>query len=444
MANRHCRGTQLALFVALAGAVLTLAPLDCAQAQTTGLDQLGRWYLAQVQWRDRGTLPSDNEFAAPLTAQYNWAYGGIVMGLNVRARGTSSYYATVALNDNAQLDVLDSFGPVIGPAVWDAGKYHMAAGLPNGQLVLWLCAPGAMPHRVVLTDSYTPGTGFDLAVYPPDPISRTWEDWVVSAAYQYSQGDPGLLVESFHGDGRSLDYTSTLGTQGDLVSVQYADYPLQGSGITPYAIFTHKRDNQPTTGNNAHTSLLAAWYSTSEGRWVPAHLRDTGLYLGTTFFGWSGSNAVALAAFDESDQSGLYGGLQLISTSINRHGQVSSTAPSSCWLPCAPRLSQFCFLESARVASPFTVLSDGLDIFMGWRVQPSGGGEGLEYYHLRLFTGERIQQGTGVSARYPILGVAAAAHWSTGDPSLYWIQRGNDRGEAGGLLYQLVYWAGTQ
>jgi hypothetical protein len=442
------RGGRLAraLWAAALGIGLALGSAQGAFAQTAGLEQLGRWYLAEVGWRDRGTLPSDNELAAPLIAQYNWAYGAIAMGLNVRARGTSSYYAAVALNDNAQLDVLDSFGPVSGPVLWDAGKYHLAAGLPNGQLVVWLCAPGAMPRRVVLTDSYTPGTGFDLAVYPPDPVSRTWESWVISAAYQYSQGDPGLLVESFHGDGSSLDFTSTLGTPGNLVSVQYADYPASAGGSTPYVAFTCERDNQPSPGNNAHTGLLTAWYSSSEGRWVPANFRNTGLYLGNTSLGWGGANGTAtvLAAFDESDQSGLYGGLQLLTTSINRHGQVASTAHSACWLPCAPRRDNFCFLDSARLAGPFTVLSDGLDVFFGWRVQAANGGQGLEYYHLRLHQGERAQQGTGTQARFPILGVAAAAHWSSGDPSLYWIQRGNSSGETGGVLYQLVYWAGAK
>ncbi len=434
---------RLACLVALAGISLALALPSGALAQTTGLDQLGRWYLAEVDWSDRGALPSDNELAAPLIAEYNWAYGAIMMGLNVRARGTSSYYAAVALNDNAKLDALDSFGPVSSPALWDAGKYHLAAGLPSGQLVVWLCAPGTQPRRVVLTDSYTAGTGFDLAVYPPDPISTDWSKWVISAAYQYSKGDSGLQVESFHGDGRSLDYTNTLPTPGNLVSVQYMDYPLEDGNITPYVVFSCERDTRPVAGNNSHTGLQAAWYSGAEGRWVPVVLRETGVYLGKTYLAQSGTAITALAAFDQTDAGGAYGGLQLISTSANRHGQVASTLHSNCWLPCAPQSNNLCFLQSARVSSPFTVLSDGLDVFFGWRVQPAGGGQGVDYYHLRLFQGERSAQGAANTAHYPVLGVAAAAHWSTGDPSIYWVQRGNDRGEAGGVLYQLVYWAGA-
>jgi hypothetical protein len=434
-------GERWVMLAAALGIWLALAPSGMARAQTTGLEQLGRWYLAEIGWRSRGTLPADNEIASPLIAQYNWAYGAIVMGLNVRARGTNSYYATIALNDNALLDSLDSVGPLNGTALWDAGKYHLAAGLPNGQLVVWLTVPGASPQRVILSSNYAPGTGFDLAVYPPEPLTAKWEDWVITAAYQYNQDTPGLQAESFNGRGESRDYTTTLPTPGSLVSVQYADYPRDG-GWTPYVVFTCLRDKQAVSGNNAHTSVQAAWYDSAQGNWIPANFRNTGLYLGNCYLGWKNGSAFALTAFDESDQFSIYGGLQLLTSSINRHGQVATSANSSCWLPTAPVAANFSYLDSARVASPFTVLSDGLDVFLGWRVKPAKGGDGVEYYNLKLFQGERVQQNNVDVAKYPVQGVAAAAHWSTGDPSLYWVQRGSANGISGGVLYQLVYWAG--
>jgi hypothetical protein len=441
MAGKVGGGKVIALLLGTA-LWLAVAP-GAAQAQTAGLEQLGRWYLAELNWRNRGTLPADNEAAAPLVAQYNWAYGAITMGLNIRARGTNSYYAAIAINDNASLDYLDSVGPANGPALWRAGKYFLAAGLPNGQLVVWLTAPGASPRRIVLTNSYTGGTGFDVAVYPPDPLGTDWAKWFISAAYQNSDSSRGLVVESFTGAGTSQGITSTLQTPGNLVDVRYLDFPLADkSSYTAYTVFTYERDNQPVPGNNTHTGIQAAWYNMSQNQWAPTSFRDTGLYLGNCYLGWKNSAVCALVAFDQSEGASLYGGLQLLNCSANRLNQVATSAAGSCWLPVAPVRNNFYFLESARVASPFTVLSDGQDIYLGWQVQSNRGGNQLEYFHLCLYRGDRQTQGNTELALYPIQGVAAAAHWSTGDPSLYWVQRGSNRGASGGVLYQLVYWAG--
>jgi len=63
---------------------------------------------------------------------------------------------------------------------------------------------------------------------------------------------------------------------------------------------------------------------------------------------------------------------------------------------------------------------------------------GLQLSSVRLHYGARLAGGSGNAAFYPILGLAAAAHWRSGNPEIYWVQLGSDHAD-GGQLFSLSY-----
>ena len=185
------------LFLLAAGLSLSTP----AAAQVGGLDQPGNWEYREVYWRDSGGLPVDREFSGPLAAQYNWAYGMTVLGVNVRGVGSTDYYAAVALYNSGYLDVLSVIGPLPLPVTWDSGPFHMAAGLPDGRLIVWLTAPGELPRELQFSNSYQPNTGFDVTVYTPAQANTKWAEWWITGVYQISGGDQSVAVENQDGNG---------------------------------------------------------------------------------------------------------------------------------------------------------------------------------------------------------------------------------------------------
>jgi hypothetical protein len=65
-------------------------------------------------------------------------------------------------------------------------------------------------------------------------------------------------------------------------------------------------------------------------------------------------------------------------------------------------------------------------------------GSELGFSFFRLFQGESRQDAGGVVPQYPMLGVAATSHWSSGDPEVFWVQKGSQN-HGGGQLYRMQY-----
>ena len=422
-----------AVVLALIAAVLL--PAAAAKAQVAGLDQLADWYMGEVTWHSSAGLPVNTEFVGPLTAAYNWAFGATVLGVNVRIVGTSEYYCAIATLQNGVLDTLDTAGPFNAPARWDSGPYHIAAGTADGVLTCWLTAPRQYPQRLQFTTFYEPDTAFDFAVYPPQPVDATWANWWVTGVYQYSVFSPQLVVASMDAAGQPRGGLQALNLDGDLRSVAYMDYPV-GAGSIPYAVFTTLYDRDLELGNNDHLRSTGAWFSASRG-WYTGTLRQAGLYNGQVFLA-GGEQPLGLLGYDESDSYNLSSSLTLITPNVQQGASVTTHIGPNCYLPVTVSTANCCFFSSARSNYPLVAYSDGTDIGLGFYVPPQSRSNRLEYYFMLANQGEQASFDGQWQAVYPVQAVAATAHWSTGNPELYWVQHGS-RNNTLGALFHLYY-----
>ncbi|MCH7471986.1 hypothetical protein IIA79_03435 [bacterium] len=433
----HAPGSARASWLGLLVSILLLLLPSPAAAQTAGLDQLSDWYLSKAGWRSTSGLPVDIEFAPPLTAHYNWAYGVTALGLNMRGVGSSDFYTVFAIYQDGLLDSLDVIGPLSGSSQWDSGPYHMAAGLPDGRIVVWLTAPREDPRQFTLADSYAPGSPIDVVVHPSDPLQADWENWWITAAFEYNALDPTLLVSSSDGDGKSMGFFQTIALPGELRSVAYLDYPGPRSSIA-YLLYTVVRDRRVELGNNQHTTTYAAWYVAGQS-WRVQTLRNSGLYSGGVFIGGASQGPFGMVAWDESDIYSISGGAQLLNITSQDGVQVQTSIGARVYLsnPMTTGISSFLF--STRSHYPMLIFSDGANLRLSYYIPSQGRiSDELAYLGVDLFQGEQVEEGGKLAPAYPITAVATAAHWSTGNPEIFWVQKGS-RDHPGGQLYRMAY-----
>ena len=84
------------IVLSLAILLVAILPIQSARAADRDLESLGNWFGDRVDWRVSLGLPVDTEFIAPITADYNWAYGTPLLGVNVREYNTRNYYVAIA------------------------------------------------------------------------------------------------------------------------------------------------------------------------------------------------------------------------------------------------------------------------------------------------------------------------------------------------------------
>jgi hypothetical protein len=350
------------LFAFCLAAVAALGPLQPAAAQVAGLDQLGNWEYREIYWRDAGGLPVDREFAGPLVAQYNWAYGMTVVGVNVKGVGAEEYYAAVALYNTGYLDAMAVVGPLSLPVTWDAGPFHVAAGLPDGRLLVWLTAPGEMPRELQFSSSYQPNTAFDITAYTPAQANTNWPEWWITGAYQLAGVDRTIAVENQDGNGQLKSSLGLIDVPGFLESIAYLDYP-SGEEWVPFLLLTVARDDQALPGNNEHLLTMAAFYDYDTG-WAVQTLRNSGIDNGAVFCGYD-EQAQFLVAYDESDQYTVTGGLQQVSFTNPASPSAGMVLNGFDRLPVAAEIALWEYFDSARTSLPMVIAGNGADLFLG-------------------------------------------------------------------------------
>lgn len=408
---------------ALALLLIGLALSGNAAAQTARLDDSLNWRLEPVVWGKVAGISDGANILAPITAHYNMAYGATVLGLNAR-EGGSVYYAVIANYRDGQLDVLDTLGPLEAPAEWHSGPYHLAAGLPDGRLVVFLTVPGKYPSQVTISWEYAPHTPFDCVVRPPDPPSELWEAWSITAAYQLDLPEPELAVKTYDGRGLVMDEASAIEIWQRLLSVVYYDRPISKGSI-------------PTLGCVTNRGVFAAWHEYGWG-WHIEKL--AGEQLGNARLGVAprAADPAFVALFlDDTDP---FATLKLQRIGLNySEGGIAIRWGQSGSLPEIVDIRSQCFINSLLSPEPLLAYATDADVFLAWQDNRADSREqGLPLRTTRLHFGERLTGTNSNTPAYPILGLAGAAHWSSGYPEIFWVQLGS-RFSGGGQVFRLAY-----
>ncbi|GEM_PF-2408515 len=414
------RGCAAGLLIALLLGPLVLA---AASEQTAGLAELRDWTRQEYSWRDRGGLPTGTTLTGPLTAHYNMAYGATVLGLNLR--DGDLYYAVCASVQQDQLTALAHLGPLRQPVQWHSGPYHLAAGLGDRRLMVWLTAPRQYPRLLTASNRYVPNTPLSCLVQPPEPLGEDWERWTVTVVHQYDDFSPAVAVETVDGAGRKVDNLPLLDVFEPLTGLAAATLELGGQDVTWVLL----ADGE---------GVYSGWYDQQRGwRGQVLHAEDlSGVMLHLP----SGPAPLhALCWYNDPARDYAGGIVQLIDLDVSSGQRVSVSWGASDELPYgldAPRLAP---VESTRSAWPLIALATDADVHLLYRSPDADPRRrGLQLSSVRLHYGARLAGGSGNAAFYPILGLAAAAHWRSGNPEIYWVQLGSDHAD-GGQLFSLSY-----
>lgn len=396
-----------------------------SRAQAAQLANLSDWRSEQLAWRDGGGLPVDSEFTAPLCAQYNWAYGATVLGLTAYSPDSGNYYAVLGVYSAGVLDALDQAGPAGGMPQFHAGRYHLAAALSDGRVYIWLTAPGAVPHKLMLANDAIPGTPIACLVYPPEPLSVDWDDWWITVAYCLNDSGPYLQVESFKGTGASAGFIAGFALPSALNAVALKDGGSQPPQLLYSVIDTPATYNQPVLAG----VYLAAYAGNG---WRTTRCMDAGNRGAVLHPGASGSWDSVIAAMDP-DSPGLV--LRRMTYAISDNAMLPVLGGFDYFQ--LPFLQRRCFLfESVLSPLPLLALSDGTDILLAWwQEQPGRAGSALGYAMQKLSDGNNYPGG---DPEYPVVAVAASAHWSSGAPEVYWVQQGSPARKTG-QLFRMAY-----
>lgn len=430
MANGIIRGRdmwQAALAVLLIS--MSLAPV--ASAQISELTVLNDWNMSEVTWADRGGLPVDCEFVAPLAAHYNMSYGAIALGVNVRS-GSTAYYAAMASYQDGRLDVLDSLGPFAHPVRWNVGPFHAAASLPTDELVVWLAVPGEYPQRVHLDLPYSQ---FACLVYPAPrqlPGDPRWAEWTIITASEdeslaeSGSGTSALTIELYDGLGRFLEGLPVIDLLEPLEAVAYVDYPL-GEGVLPYVLYC--------TASN----IACAYFDYGTGRWYENWLAGASLYDVYPYLDSDSAPLMGLVLFHDDNDSLGNAILQQLDIAAPSDSYINTRWGVDTSLGQDYALEDCVFISTTRSNYPLLTATDGGDIIFAYHSTPAAQATAeLTYNTALLHRGERRVAGGSEVASYPIMGVAGAAHWSSGDPTVFWVQLGG-RDHPGGQLWSLEY-----
>lgn len=413
------RAVQLALLLSLA----ILPQLAGAAERTAGLVELRDWTLSELTWRDRAGLPSESTFTGPLAAYYNMAFGATVLGVNLLAGGNEYYAACVSCSGD-QLKALAYLGPLRQPVQWRAGPYFLAAGLGDGRLVVWLTAPREYPRLVTVSSRYEPNTPFACRVAPPEPPSAEWERWTATAAYLEGGLQAGLVVATVDGNGRALETLPALEVYEPLDDVVYAALAV-GERRMPAVLLADAE------------GLYWASYGEPQG-WRGQPLAGSGISDVQLYLGATAAPPYALAWFDEED---YHGGRRIQRIDLDSGG---GQGPGVRWgpagvLPRGLEPLRLATVDSTRSAWPLLAVASTADIHLFYRSAAADPRlRQLQLSSVQLHSGDRLAAAGDSPAAYPILAVAAAAHWQSGDPEVYWVQFGSLDAD-GGQLYRLAY-----
>jgi hypothetical protein len=412
---------RLVWTAALLSIVITCLVALPVASRAQNLADITSWRVQRVRWFDRGGLPVDNEFTSPMVAQYNWAYGATVLGVTVHRNGGNDYYAALAVYNGNALAALDVLGPFSTQPQFNAGRYHVAVAQPDGRVYAWLTAPGADPRRVLLADDAVPGAPVACLALPPDPPSAKWEQWNVMLAYCSNSDPPYLEVISYTGEGKSTGQIFGLSLPSALNAVSL----VGSSGLAPQVLFS-VLDTPATSNVNAQVGL----YLSSRGAngWYTQRVAGAGSRGVVLHPGVAGSWETAIVMMDATS-SGFF--MQQLGFATLDSGMQPSMGAYS-YFSAQFQPSCISLFESTRSTLPLMAYSDGLDVSLVWR-ETQRGHEGslLGISSLVLHQGETSTQR---SAIYPVLAVAGTAHWSTGNPEVYWVQQGSVDNSTGQLF----------
>ena len=424
--------------------LLLLAAACCLLAGRTvraaerDMDLPGNWFGDRVEWRSSLGLPVDTEFVAPLCAQYNWAYGNTVLGINVRRFGTREYFTAIASYSDERLDILESEGPLQDASQLRSGRYHVTAGLANGSILCWLTAPGEYPLRLPLTDRYLRGSGFDVIVEAPDPPGNNWEAWTILLCYQTSRVGNDIVTEAYDGTGRLLYDLPGLRIDGLVREVEYTRHPTPGTDL-PWLLISVDY-GAVDAGVPDSVAVGTAWY-VPDDQWYTQGVRNTSrdnssIYLDED----AAAGGLAMMAWDDSDEYGVGGFIERLHLRQGNARQIITDKGLPNLINSYTSRRNWCFAKTAANRFPYIVFSNGTDIMFGYNAARRGSaGSDVGYHTFTLQHGEVITDDYGnAGALYPVSGLALSTHWNTGQPHVFYIRNGSADYE-GGQLYQLQY-----
>jgi len=402
-----------------------------ASAGLPGLDNPDYWRLREVTWADKGGVPIDSQFSQGLSAHYNLAYGTTVLGVTTRVPDDNHYYAVVASCEDSQLTTLDYMGPFNTAPTWHSGPYHVAAGLPDGRLVVWLTAPGEFPVPLTASWNYIPGTPFSCQAYPPEPPAKRWQDWTATVAYEVDPDNPGIAVITIDGIGRVIAGLDILDLSNHLAEIHLREYTF-GEYIIPGLLIY------------SGASIYSAWHHPTWG-WRAEKLSDSRLDRVRLWLSPGIRQPGALAIFNDNADILDVPVLQQINLAITAETGITARWGKSAKFDQNYEYDETSFIDTVQLVWPLIAQSTGTDIWLSYHYQdPRAKPGSLVFKSALLHTGERGIIGSEEVALHPVLSISGASHWNTGTPEIFWVQLGGGRLYGEGALYQLEYVATEQ
>ncbi|MCB1220599.1 MAG: hypothetical protein H7A35_02965 [Planctomycetales bacterium] len=425
------------IVLSLAILLVAILPIQSARAADRDLESLGNWFGDRVDWRVSLGLPVDTEFIAPITADYNWAYGTPLLGVNVREYNTRNYYVAIAGFSDGRLDIYDSEGPMNATAELRSGRYHVTAGLPNGRLLCWLTVPGQFPIRLELSRSYLPGSGFDVVVDPPEPVSANLADWTILASYQTNVAGNNIATDVMDGNGRLLYELPGLEMDGVVRQLEYTREPV--AGVDMAWMLMSVEYGEPRAGDVLRSAVGTAWFVPGQ-QWYTQAVRPTGRNNSSIYLDNTAGGALALMAWDSSDNYQTLSYIDRLHMRMGNTRQVITDKGIANLLSYYTTTRNWCFRRTAANRFPYVLFSDGRDLLFGYNATRRGEeGDEAGYRSFALMQGERVSDDYGnEGALYPVDGVTMSTHWSTGAPLVFYIRNGS-ADYPGGQLYHLQY-----
>lgn len=415
------------LLLALTSLLMYSGPASAAE-----FDDNRNWLTTEVAWSDSGRLSADHQLAAPLTACYNMAYGTPVLGINVMTpRG--DYVAAITALSGGELRWLDSVEGLPAPVQWDAGKYFVAANVPDRELIVWFTAPAQNPYRLRLPIATEM---FDCIAFPPPGIQSEpapWRDWRIAVAHHIGSIDdyPGadttkLSVAYLDGTGSAVEELPLVPLKYSPSVFQFLEYPIDG-GSVPLLVGANR------------AGVHSAYYDTGSQTWIGQTLPYDAAALWGLYLDHSPYGPTAIIHYIEDSASGKYTVMGEIALREGRPGQILSGWGGSRWFEGTYGGSQRAFIRTTYSPYPFLV---GADIGrLGLAYNPASShtaDDNLGYRSVVLVPGSRGLGAALPDVQSPIAAVAGSSHWRSGMPSLFWIQQDNTaRGDTS--LYVTTY-----
>lgn len=403
--------------------VLALTP-STVLAKYEGYSDTLSWNIAEMDWADMSGLPRDVEFTAPVTASYNLGYGTTMLGLNLRSGAEGNqYYLAIASCVNGQLTVYDYMGPFEAPVQWDSGPYHLAAGLPDRRLAVWLTAPGEYPRLSYLAFDYQPSTTFTCTVVPPSGLANNWPAWQIDAAYLTDNRT--LAVGAYDGLGRFLAGPELLDTVYSVNSIVMRKLAL-GDIWTTSVVYTNSK------------GLYHAWYDETKG-WQSERLADNRLDNIRLWFSPEPAPPLGLVLYVDGADAYTNPTLHAltISNASGRYITVRWGHSTTVWPEYRQRPTAF--IDSVSSIWPLIAQASDGNIQLAYHQPDPTGKRHMPFNSVELHYGVRHGSGTGTVEAYPITGISGTAHWQSGNPVIFWVQLGGGRRPGEGTLFRLSY-----